>query len=72
VTHIDDKAIEALTKYYSESIKPGSDILVRRTQPPEAGVAARAHPLASTMTSEGRKRGHSIVRHSRYNYFAEM
>mmetsp|Transcript_10552 Transcript_10552/g.23580 ORF Transcript_10552/g.23580 Transcript_10552/m.23580 type:complete len:294 (-) Transcript_10552:285-1166(-) len=27
VTHIDDKAIEVLTKYYAETIKPGSDIL---------------------------------------------
>ncbi|KAJ1475293.1 hypothetical protein T484DRAFT_1828937 [Baffinella frigidus] len=27
VTHIDDKAIEALTKYYASTIAPGSDIL---------------------------------------------
>mmetsp|Transcript_34623 Transcript_34623/g.82477 ORF Transcript_34623/g.82477 Transcript_34623/m.82477 type:complete len:305 (-) Transcript_34623:858-1772(-) len=27
VTHIDDKAIEALTEYYATNIKPGSDIL---------------------------------------------
>jgi hypothetical protein len=28
VTHIDDKAIAALTQYYAQQIAPGSDILV--------------------------------------------